>query len=131
MGGKVEQRWREQRWRQQQQQQMEEGAGGAEDAPRRLLEAANDEAREPRLSSVLFFFSSVHALGRFAAACVRLCSHPQQQRGAHEDKRKEEKRVTSCKVKTGHLIAEADKNPGRPSHHSLPALLKQSLCRSH
>lgn len=44
------------------------GEGMGENAPRRLLEAANDEACEPQLSSLLSFFWSVHALCRFAAA---------------------------------------------------------------
>lgn len=49
---------------------MEVGAGGAggENAPRRLLEAANDEACKTQLSSLLSFFWSVHTLCRFAAA---------------------------------------------------------------
>lgn len=79
---------------------------GGENAPRRLLEAANDEACEPQLSSLLSFFGSVHTLGRFAGACARLRLSPLSRRGAHAGKKTKGRGKSSRLLReSGHLIS--------------------------
>lgn len=116
--------------------QMEVGEGGREDAPRRLLEAANDEAGEPRLSCVLFSFTETYIrwadLLPLARGSARLGSAwpSLSRRGACGERKRG--RETSSNWAPDWPIAEADKKtPSRLSHRSLPELLKQSLCTSH
>lgn len=83
------------------------GRGG--NAPRRLLEAANDEACEPQLSSLLCFFWSVHTLCRFAAASREAPLVPAVSAWSacrkKKKKRKAEGKSSRLLRESGHLIS--------------------------
>lgn len=82
------------------------GGGWGENAPRRLLEAANDEACEPQLSSLLSFFLErtyvVPICCRFArgSACPR-CLGVERMPRKKKKRKAEGKKAAGCYVKAG------------------------------
>lgn len=80
------------------------GRGRGENAPRRLLEAANDEACEPQLSSLLSFFLQRTYVGPICCRFARgsACPRAERKKGKKERQRGKSSRLLG---ESGHLIS--------------------------